>query len=217
MLDDEKRSKIYSKLHKVTALLGYSGREGIKTAPGVQTVESGCVKEVLGSVCCVATEPADVLSSSTVYTHRCCGVMANIFVGNLSYFCTHVELAELFATAVPVVKASIRRNKEGDSRHFGFVEIESEEDAENAIAAFDGVAFMGRILRYTSKSLLAYNRWLTLLMVHRVKSCHSSLQDSPTSPRCDQIQIHVSFLSNKVHRSNLHSCRVCVPHLELVV
>jgi cold-inducible RNA-binding protein len=57
-----------------------------------------------------------------------------LYVGNLSYDTTEDELRELFAEVGPVVSVSIITDrKTGRSKGFGFVEMETEKAAEEAI------------------------------------------------------------------------------------
>lgn len=76
--------------------------------------------------------------------------MAKVFVGDLSYFCTHTDLVELFSIVGPVVKAMVKRTVEGDSRHYGFVHMTNEDDINKAVSKFHGTMFMGRIMRYVN-------------------------------------------------------------------
>ncbi|MBI4666259.1 MAG: RNA-binding protein [Nitrospinae bacterium] len=71
-----------------------------------------------------------------------------LYVGNLSYKTRDEELRTLFAEAGGVVAVKILTDREtGRSRGFGFVEMESEEAAEAAIAKFDGYNMDGRRLK----------------------------------------------------------------------
>ncbi len=73
--------------------------------------------------------------------------MLNIYVGNLPWKTTEEELADMFAEHGAVAKASIIHDREtGRSRGFGFVEMESESEANNAIEALNGKEFGGRAL-----------------------------------------------------------------------
>ena len=69
-----------------------------------------------------------------------------VYVGNLPFRTTEEELAELFAQAGAVESVSIITDREtGRSKGFGFVSMNSE-DADNAIAQFNGAQFGGRAL-----------------------------------------------------------------------
>lgn len=68
-----------------------------------------------------------------------------LYVGNLSFRVTSEDLHEHFATAGTVNSANVVFDREtGRSRGFGFVEMASEDDANNAIAQFNGAEYDGR-------------------------------------------------------------------------
>lgn len=68
-----------------------------------------------------------------------------LYVGNLSFRVTSEDLQDHFATAGPVESANVVFDREtGRSRGFGFVEMASEDDANNAIAQFNGTEYDGR-------------------------------------------------------------------------
>jgi RNA recognition motif-containing protein len=68
-----------------------------------------------------------------------------LYVGNLSFRVTSDDLHEHFSQAGSVESANIVQDREtGRSRGFGFVEMSSEEDANNAIAQFNGQEYDGR-------------------------------------------------------------------------
>lgn len=68
-----------------------------------------------------------------------------LYVGNLSFRVTSEDLQEYFATAGAVESANVVFDREtGRSRGFGFVEMASEDDANNAIAQFNGQEYDGR-------------------------------------------------------------------------
>ncbi len=74
--------------------------------------------------------------------------MINIYVGNLSYRTSDVELREAFAEHGEVNSATVITDRDtGRSRGFGFVEMASKEEGEAAIAALNGVELDGRSLR----------------------------------------------------------------------
>lgn len=76
-----------------------------------------------------------------------------MFVGNLSFDTTDVELRELFSQAGQVVSVSMPTDREtGRPRGFGFVEFASEQDAEAAITKLDGHELAGRALRVSEAS-----------------------------------------------------------------
>ena len=68
-----------------------------------------------------------------------------LYVGNLSFRVTSEDLQEYFASAGAVESANVVFDREtGRSRGFGFVEMASEDDANNAIAQFNGQEYDGR-------------------------------------------------------------------------
>ena len=71
----------------------------------------------------------------------------NIYVGNLSYSVTEDNLREAFEKIGEV--SSIRLIKDsatGRSKGFGFVEMNSDEDAARAISALSGTMLMERAM-----------------------------------------------------------------------
>lgn len=68
-----------------------------------------------------------------------------LFVGNLSYNLTQEEMAELFAQYGNVESAKILTDREtGRSKGFGFVEMSTPEEAQEAISKLNGYDFQGR-------------------------------------------------------------------------
>ena len=71
-----------------------------------------------------------------------------IYVGNLSFQTTNQDLNDLFGAIGTVESANIIEDREtGRSRGFGFVEMASADDAERAIAEFNGKEVDGRTLK----------------------------------------------------------------------
>jgi RNA recognition motif-containing protein len=72
----------------------------------------------------------------------------NIYVGNLDKSAKKTDLLKLFEPHGKVVKVSIARDKKGGaSRGFGFVEMESRDAGDKAVAALNEEEFMGKKLR----------------------------------------------------------------------
>lgn len=68
-----------------------------------------------------------------------------LYVGGLPYTTDQQALEDLFSKAGMVSSATIITDKmTGRSKGFGFVEMASEEDAQNAITMFNGKDFEGR-------------------------------------------------------------------------
>ena len=74
-------------------------------------------------------------------------VNQKIYVGNLPYSTTDQELQDLFATHGTVQSANVVTDRyTGRSRGFGFVEMGSAEEAQQAITALNGTEYEGRNL-----------------------------------------------------------------------
>ena len=68
-----------------------------------------------------------------------------IFVGNLAYSVTGDELEVAFSAHGAVESANVITDREtGRSRGFGFVEMPSASEGENAIRAINGTELNGR-------------------------------------------------------------------------
>ncbi len=71
-----------------------------------------------------------------------------LYVGNLPYTVADDDLRSLFSQAGTVESAQVMSERDtGRSRGFGFVEMATDADAENAIRMFDGYTMDGRQLR----------------------------------------------------------------------
>ncbi len=72
---------------------------------------------------------------------------AKLYVGNLPFTTGDADLQELFAKAGTVKSAQVITDRaSGRSKGFGFVEMSSEEEAQNAITMYHGKDFGGRPL-----------------------------------------------------------------------
>ena len=70
-----------------------------------------------------------------------------LYVGNLSYQTTDQQLNELFSEAGNVTSAQVVTDRyTGQARGFGFVEMATEDEAQQAIAAINGRNMDGRAL-----------------------------------------------------------------------
>ncbi|PIU28679.1 MAG: RNA-binding protein [Candidatus Hydromicrobium americanum] len=69
-----------------------------------------------------------------------------MYVGNLDYNTTDKELEELFSQAGTVTYSKVIMRMDGKSRGFGFVEMESEEQAKAAIEKLNQSDFKGRTI-----------------------------------------------------------------------
>jgi RNA recognition motif-containing protein len=75
--------------------------------------------------------------------------MAKLYVGNLAFDATDDALRELFsAKGIRIASAKVIRDMNtGQSRGFGFVELETGENCEKAIAQMNGTSLGGRTLQ----------------------------------------------------------------------
>lgn len=70
-----------------------------------------------------------------------------LYVGNLSYSITDDRLSEHFSQAGQVESAKVIMDRDsGRSKGFGFVEMSSDQDAQNAIEKLNGQVLEGRPL-----------------------------------------------------------------------
>jgi RNA recognition motif-containing protein len=93
----------------------------------------------------------------------------NLFVGNLSYDVTADQLRDFFATAGTVLEAKVIYDRYTNrSRGFGFVEMATEAEAQEAIEKLNGQELVGRQIRVDearprrrerSPSSYRYSRW----------------------------------------------------------
>ncbi|MEZ5628108.1 MAG: RNA-binding protein [Rhodocyclaceae bacterium] len=70
-----------------------------------------------------------------------------LYVGNLAYSVDNNQLEEMFAPFGAISSAQVIMDRDsGRSKGFGFVEMNSDKDAEDAIAALNGKDAGGRSL-----------------------------------------------------------------------
>jgi RNA recognition motif-containing protein len=71
-----------------------------------------------------------------------------LFIGGLAFATSTERLREVFAAAGQVESAAVVTDRDtGRSRGFGFVEMATAEEADRAIAQFNGKELDGRQLR----------------------------------------------------------------------
>jgi len=73
-------------------------------------------------------------------------VNKRLYVGNLEYSVTDEDLKELFSDEGTVVYAKVIRRLDGKSKGFGFVEMETEEEATKSIEKFNQSNFKDRAI-----------------------------------------------------------------------
>jgi RNA recognition motif-containing protein len=72
---------------------------------------------------------------------------AKLFVGSLSFNVNDDQLREAFEVAGTVVSASVIKDRDTDrSKGFGFVEMSTDEEAQEAIKALNGKELDGRTI-----------------------------------------------------------------------
>ncbi len=69
-----------------------------------------------------------------------------LYVGNLEYSITNEDLEILFSTEGRVINSKVILNPEGRSKGFGFVEMETEEEATKAIEKYNESVFKDRTI-----------------------------------------------------------------------
>lgn len=70
-----------------------------------------------------------------------------LYVGNLSYNTTEIDLRDLFSQAGTVADAKVVMDREtGRPRGFAFVEMSTDQEAAAAIEQFNGREFGGRAI-----------------------------------------------------------------------
>jgi len=73
---------------------------------------------------------------------------ARLFVGNLTFTATEDDLRNLFGATGTIVDIKVVTDREtGRSRGFGFVEMSSAAEANEAISQLNGRDFEGRTLK----------------------------------------------------------------------
>jgi RNA recognition motif-containing protein len=76
-----------------------------------------------------------------------------LFIGGLAFSTSTERLREVFAAAGQVESAAVVTDREtGRSRGFGFVEMATDEEADQAITQFNGKNLDGRQLRVEKAS-----------------------------------------------------------------
>jgi RNA recognition motif-containing protein len=71
----------------------------------------------------------------------------NLYIGNLPYEVTEEDLKTNFSEVGKVFSVNIIKDKyTGLSRGFGFVEMETEKDAEEAVKKFNGGQLLGKTI-----------------------------------------------------------------------
>ena len=81
----------------------------------------------------------------------------SIYVGNLSYDVTKEDLNEVFTDYGEVKRVHIPTDRDtGRMRGFAFVEMNSDDQEEQAISTLDGAEWMGRTLKVNKAKVIGY-------------------------------------------------------------
>jgi RNA recognition motif-containing protein len=68
-----------------------------------------------------------------------------LFVGNLNFSTTEHDLRDAFGAFGIVINAKVITDRAtGQSRGFGFIEVEDDDDAKRAVSELDGSSLDGR-------------------------------------------------------------------------
>tara|TARA_Y100000817_G_scaffold287716_1_gene256441 strand:+ start:1961 stop:2221 length:261 start_codon:yes stop_codon:yes gene_type:complete len=74
--------------------------------------------------------------------------LVNIYCGNISYDTSEDDLRDLFAQYGEVAGVRVIKDRDtGRSKGFGFVDMNNDDEAKEAIEALNEKDFMGRALR----------------------------------------------------------------------
>ncbi len=74
--------------------------------------------------------------------------MTNLYVGNLDYGVSSDDLQDLFEEFGVVLSAKVITDRDTKrSKGFGFVEMENDGEAQNAIEELDGAEYEGRTIK----------------------------------------------------------------------
>ena len=85
---------------------------------------------------------------ASIVTNLQVGVQMNIYVGNLSYETTEADVEEMFKEHGTVTQVNVITDKyTGRSKGFGFVEMEVQAEAEEAIKKLNGSVVGGRDIK----------------------------------------------------------------------
>lgn len=72
--------------------------------------------------------------------------MKKLFIGKLSFSTSESSLRDLFASYEPRSVKIINDKMTGKSRGFGFIEIDDDQRAADAVSALDGTSLDGRTI-----------------------------------------------------------------------
>ncbi len=104
-----------------------------------------------------------------------------LFVGNLSYFCTEEDLYELFNQFVNVTSVRVMRaDDKKRSLMFGFVTVSVLQEVDMMANLLNGHLFMGRQLRYAYNIHIVLDKFSFLYSFNRVEAAANATHKSPS-------------------------------------
>lgn len=80
-----------------------------------------------------------------------------LFVSNIPFSSSWQDLKDLFKTIGPVIRADVLQTADGRSKGVGTVSFESSQDADDAIAAYNGWDWNGRTIEVREDKFAAKN------------------------------------------------------------
>ena len=90
---------------------------------------------------------ADIILTAHIFLKEI-RMEVKLYVGNLSYATTEVELRNLFAQAGTIASVDMIKDRyTGDSKGFAFIEMSTQAEAEKAIQMYNGYSLGNRELR----------------------------------------------------------------------
>jgi RNA recognition motif-containing protein len=69
--------------------------------------------------------------------------MKRVFVGNIPYTINHAQFKEIFEGYGNILAARVVTDDEGRSKGFGFLDFDSEDDANRAVTEMEGHEHLG--------------------------------------------------------------------------
>jgi RNA recognition motif-containing protein len=122
----------------------------------------------------------------------------SLFLGDLSFFCTEMDIRELFAQYGIIMNLEIKRGRHGDSLMHGFLEYDREVSAYKAIKAMNGKKFKGRKMRYGVEKLFL----LFVFMLNYFRVNWTNMKLPPNLEMQTWSQLRVTFVVQKVSLCN---------------
>jgi RNA recognition motif-containing protein len=97
-----------------------------------------------------------------------------LYVKNLDPVVTEKHLEEKFSSFGKIVSLAIKKDENGQSKGFGFVNYDSPDDARRAMEAMDGSQF-GNLFNFLVYRYFLHKialSWMLILCLNLVLICH---------------------------------------------